>query len=67
MVHDCFFFVVFVDPGVLAVSDPRGPAADPPESGLGASGGVALYGAGGLLTEQVTSHISTLFFSSSTL
>lgn len=53
MVHDWGF--CFVHPGVLAVSDPRGPAVDPPGPGLGASGGVAHCGAGGLLTEQVTS------------
>ena len=39
--------------GVVAVSDPRGPAADPPGPGLGASRGGALCGAGGLLTQQV--------------
>lgn len=54
--------VFFVYPGVLAVSDPSGPAADPPEPGLGASGGVALCGAGGLLTEQVafSSHLNSV-------
>lgn len=43
----------FLSPGVIAVSDPRGPASDPPGPGLGASGGGAFCGAGGLLTQQV--------------
>lgn len=42
-----------VVPGVLAFSDQRGPAADPPGPGLGASGGGPLRGAGGLFTQQV--------------
>lgn len=48
---DDFFFSPST--GVVAVSDPRGPAADPPGPGLGASRGGALCGAGGLLTQQV--------------
>lgn len=44
---------LFFSPGVVAVSDPRGSAADPPGPGLGAFGGGALCGAGGLLTQQV--------------
>lgn len=43
----------FLSPGGIAVSDPRGSAADPPGPGLGASGGDALCGAGGFLRQQV--------------
>ena len=50
---DDFFFFFSPSTGVVAVSDPRGPAADPPGPGLGASRGGALCGAGGLLTQQV--------------
>lgn len=48
-----WFFFFSPSTGVVAVSDPRGPAADPPGPGLGASRGGALCGAGGLLTQQV--------------
>lgn len=48
-----FVMCVCLHPGVIAVSDPRGPAADPPRPALGASGGGALCGPGGLLREQV--------------
>lgn len=57
--------------GVVAVSDPRGPAADPPGPGLGASRGGALCGAGGLLPQQVggltpgQSSLSLILFHSS--
>lgn len=66
--------MIFFSPpstGVVAVSDPRGPAADPPGPGLGASRGGALCGAGGLLTQQVggltpgQSSLSLILFHSS--
>lgn len=44
---------MFFSPEFIAVPDTRGPAADPSGLGLGASGGGALYGSGGLLTQQV--------------
>lgn len=47
-VYHCFLLL-----GVPAVPDPRGPAADPPEPALGASGGGALCGTGGLHPQQV--------------
>lgn len=53
-----FPFSFFFPPGVVAVSDQRGPAADPQGLALGASGGGALCGAGGLLTQQVALHSS---------
>lgn len=57
MLWECKWVVfatwLFFSPGVVAVSDPRGAAADPPGPGLGATGGGALCGAGGLLTQQV--------------
>lgn len=53
-----FSFFFFFPPGVVAVSDQRGPAADPQGLALGASGGGALCGAGGLLTQQVALHSS---------
>lgn len=46
--------------GVIAISDPRGPAADPQGPGLGASGGGALCGSGGLLRKQVSGSLQHL-------
>lgn len=39
--------------GIPALSHQRGPSADPTRPGLGASGGGAICGPGGLLTQQV--------------
>lgn len=60
---------LFFSPGIVALSDARGPAADPPGPDLGASGSGALCGAGGVFTQQVNSlvllstvHLFSLLF-----
>lgn len=52
---------LFVSSGIVAFTDPRSSAADPPRPGLGASGGDAARGSGGLLPQQVNKTLRFVF------